>query len=119
MTGVPDPRRPRRRSIRARIAIACAGLFLVLGGILIGATYGLVAQAEPQSFVPRGALIPGCLPARGARTLAQKRTCQQLVDNRRAAAIQQRDQDRREFLAYSLAGLGLATLLAAGLGWAV
>ena len=119
MTGVPDPRRPRRRSIRARIAIACAGLFLVLGGVLIGATYGLVTHAEPQSFVPRGALITGCLPARGARTLAQKRTCQQLVDNRRAAAIQQRDQDRREFLAYSLAGLGLATLLAAGLGWAV
>jgi signal transduction histidine kinase len=119
MTGIPDPRWPRRRSIRARIAIACAGLFLVLGGILIGATYGLVAHTEPQSFVPRGALIPGCLPARGARTLAQKRTCRQLVDNRRAAAIQQRDQDRREFLVYSLAGLGLATLSAAGLGWAV
>jgi signal transduction histidine kinase len=119
MTGVPDPRRPRHRSIRARIAIACAGLFLVLGGILIGATYGLVAHTEPHAFVPRGALIPGCLPARGARTLAQKRTCRQLVDNRRAAAIQQRDQDRREFLVYSLAGLGLATFLAAGLGWAV
>ena len=119
MTGAPDRRRPRHRSIRARIATACAGLFLVLGGVLIGATYGLVTQAESQSFVPRGALITGCLPARGARTLAQKRTCQQLVDNRRAAAIQQRDQDRRAFLAYSLAGLGLATLLAAGLGWAV
>jgi signal transduction histidine kinase len=41
------------------------------------------------------------------------------VDNRRAAAIQQRDPDRREFLVYSLAGLGLATVWAAGLGWAV
>ena len=32
------------RSIRARIALACAGLFLVMGGVLIAATYGLVGH---------------------------------------------------------------------------
>ena len=46
MTGTPAPRRPRRSSVRARIAVACAGLFLVLGGVLIGATYGLVSHVS-------------------------------------------------------------------------
>ena len=31
-----------RRSVRARIALACAGLFLVTGAALVAATYALV-----------------------------------------------------------------------------
>jgi signal transduction histidine kinase len=116
MTGNPAARQPRRRSIRARIAIACAGLFLVLGGILIGATYGLVAHIKPAS----GPLIlPTCAPASRNRSLAHRHLCAQLQANRRAAAIRQASTDRSEFLVYSLTGLGMATLLAGGLGWAV
>src|SRR6202043_1143456 len=50
--GLPDPlampvseRRRRifgRRSVRARIALACAGLFLVTGAAFVAATYTLV-----------------------------------------------------------------------------
>jgi hypothetical protein len=48
MTGAPAPRRPRRSSVRARIAAACAGLFLVLGGVLIGFTYAQVGHVSQQ-----------------------------------------------------------------------
>jgi signal transduction histidine kinase len=116
MTANPAARRPRHRSIRARIAIACVGLFLVLGGILIGATYGVVAHVKPASG---SRLVAGCAPARRNASLARRRLCLQLVDNRRAAAISQASTDRSEFLVYSLAGLGVATVLAGGLGWAV
>jgi signal transduction histidine kinase len=116
MTANPAARRSRHRSIRARIAIACAGLFLVLGGILIGATYGVVAHLKPASGPP---LAARCAPVSRSRSLAQRRLCLQLLGNRRAAAIRQASTDRNEFLVYSLAGLGLATFLAGGLGWAV
>jgi signal transduction histidine kinase len=36
-----------------------------------------------------------------------------------AGAVQQGSHDRRDFLIYSLVGLGLATVLAGGLGWAL
>jgi signal transduction histidine kinase len=116
MTANPAARRSRHRSIRARIAIACAGLFLVLGGILIGATYGVVAHLKPAFGRP---LVARCAPVSGSRSLAQRRLCLQLLGNRRAAAVRQASTDRTEFLVYSLAGLGLATFLAGGLGWAV
>jgi signal transduction histidine kinase len=117
MTANPAARRPRHRSIRARIAIACAGLFLVLGSTLIGATYGVVAHIRPQAS---GVLAAArCAPASRNASLAREQVCQQLLAARRRAASMQASTDRHEFLVYSLAGLGLATLLAAGLGWAV
>jgi HAMP domain-containing protein len=117
MTADPATRRPRHRSIRARIAIACAGLFLVLGGILIGATYGLVAQINPQAS--NAALLVECTHTRATGTPAQRLLCLKLLKSRRAGAIRQASADGSEFLAYSLTGLGLATFLAGGLGWAV
>jgi hypothetical protein len=39
MSGMLPARRQRRGTVRTRIAIASAGLFLVLGGTLIAATY--------------------------------------------------------------------------------
>ena len=90
--------RPWRSSIRARIVIACAGLFLVLGGLLTIAVYTQVGRVALISVNPRGAVIrPG--------------------DPRIAVMLDA--AKRRGFLDFSLAGLGLGTLLAAGLGWAV
>ena len=43
----------------------------------------------------------------------------QAVRSYQAGATAQAISDRREFLVYSLAGLGLATVLAGGLGWAL
>jgi signal transduction histidine kinase len=91
--------RPWRGSIRARIVIACAGLFLVLGALLIGAVYtqvGRVLEVHPGS---QGEVVqPGNNPPISVTVDASK---------------------REGFLVFALAGLGLGTVLAAGLGWAV
>ena len=99
MRVIPAALRPWRSSIRARIVIACAALFLVLGAILIGAAYTQVGRVL---VVPSGAqgktIEPGSNPQINATADASKRD---------------------GFLEFTLAGLGLGTLLAAGLGWAV
>ena len=99
MRVTPAALRPWRSSIRARIVIACAALFLVLGAILIGAAYTQVGRVL---VVPSGAqgetIEPGSNPQISATTDASK---------------------RGGFLEFTLAGLGLGTVLAAGLGWAV
>jgi signal transduction histidine kinase len=132
VTGAQAPRRSRRRSrrssVRARIAFACAGLFLVLGGILIGVTYGLVSSDTPRVT---GQIIVGgrldakqfarCLGPPGHVLIAPAslpKECRKLGIYQ-AGATEQASNDRRDFLVYSLAGLGLATVLAGGLGWAV
>jgi signal transduction histidine kinase len=79
--------------------IACAGLFLVPGAILIGAAYTQIGHILVIQPGPRGEVIePGNSPPISATTDVSK---------------------RRGFLEFTLAGLGLGTLLAAGLGWAV
>ncbi len=100
MRVTPAALRPWRSSIRARIVIACAGLFLVLGAILIGAAYTQVGhQVLTFPSGPRGEVIkPGHNPQISVTIDASK---------------------RRGFLEFTLAGLGLGTVLAAGLGWAV
>jgi signal transduction histidine kinase len=105
MTATPATRRPRRSSVRARIAIACAGLFLVIGGALTGATSALVDHiVSPRITASAPAALPG-QPGGIARIL-------------NVGASEQARSDRRELTIYSLAGLGLATIAAGGLGWA-
>ena len=99
MRGIPTALRPWRRSIRARIVIACAVLFLVLGAILIGAAYTQVGRVAVIPSGPQGEHIePGRNPQIGATTDTSKRA---------------------GFLEFTLAGLGVGIVLAAGLGWAV
>jgi len=91
--------RPWRSSIRARIVIACAALFLIPGAILTGAAYTQVGRVLVIPSGARGATIePGSSPQIAATVDAPKRS---------------------GFLVFTLAGLGLGTVLAAGLGWAV
>jgi signal transduction histidine kinase len=71
----------------------------VLGAILIGAAYTQVGQVLVFPSGPRGQTIePGNNPQISATSDASK---------------------RRGFLVFTLAGLGLGTVLAAGLGWVV
>jgi len=99
MRVIPARLRPWRSSIRARIVIACAALFLVLGAILIGAVFTQVGRVLVVPYSAQGETIqPGSGPQVNATTDASKRT---------------------DFLVFTLAGLGVGTLLAAGLGWAV
>ena len=95
----PAALRPWRSSIRARIVIACAALFLVLGAILIGAAYAQVGRVlVVQSGAQEEHVEPGSNSPINVAT---------------------DDSKRAGFLEFTLAGLGLGTLLAAGLGWAV
>ncbi len=127
MTGTPGVRRPRRSGVRVRIAIACAGLFLVLGGILIGVTYGLVSHASAQAArggatysISRVQALKYCSRAGGKPPPAPPgpgTTCQARRDYQ-AGAASQASSDQHGFLVYSLAGLGVATAAAGVLGWA-
>jgi hypothetical protein len=113
-----------RRSVRGRIGLACGGLFLVTGGAFVAATYALV----DHSLVSAAATDQG-----RSATLSQLRACK--VGNRNGtltgalAAECQRfyaDADRfqrafylHELLLWSLVGLGVATIVAGILGWAI
>jgi signal transduction histidine kinase len=109
MRVTPAALRPWRSSIRARIVIACAGLFLVLGAILIVAVY---------TQVGRGVLVipPG---PRHEVTWRDGNVTYFNVPNSPQISAMTDTTKRRGFLEFALAGLGLGTVLAAGLGWAV
>jgi signal transduction histidine kinase len=128
MTSPPAPRRPRRRGVRGRIAIACAGVFLLLGAVLVGATYGILSHNAQANFgyypPPPGLLGPSRCPA-GERLIEvvppatdphPKQACSDWWPGE--SLYEQAVTENHEFLVYSLAGLGMATLAAGGLGWA-
>ena len=107
MRVTPAAFRPWRSSIRARIVIACAGLFLVPGAILIGAAYTQVGRVTEIQSGPRGEATwrqGNAIHINGANNPQISAT----IDASK----------RRGFLEFTLAGLGLGTVLAAGLGWA-
>src|SRR6476660_48060 len=108
MRFTPASLRPWRSSIRARIVIACATLFLVPGAILTGVAYTqighvLVVQSGQQGEVAT---------REGTVTYFNDTNNPQIGTTRDASK-------QRGFLEFALAGLGLGTLLAGGLGWAV
>ena len=103
----PAVLRPWRSSIRARIVLACAGLFLVPGAILIGVGY---TQVGHIMVIPSGS--PGETSWRVGNVTYFDAKSPQI-----AAMVDA--SKRRGFLEFTLAGLGLGAVLAAGLGWAV
>jgi signal transduction histidine kinase len=112
-----------RRSVRARIALACAGLFLVTGGAFVAATYTLVNHSLSSAAVtnPTGINKPllgvckiGTL--NGTLTGAQLAQCKQAFAD---AARFQRAFYLHELLLWSLVGLGVATVVAGVLGWGI
>ena len=123
---IPVPVTSRRRSVRARIALACAGLFLVTGGALIAITYLLVDQnlattvaATTSGVTPDQTLLRRCksdVPQDA--NLATK--CRQAFQAGAAAgAKQQNSAALAELLTWWLISLGALTVLAGGTGWAV
>jgi signal transduction histidine kinase len=100
--------RPWRSSIRARIVIACAGLFLVPGAILIGAAYTQIGRVM--------VIQPG---SRGEVTWREGNVTYFNDANNPQIGAMIDASKRRGFLEFTLTGLGLGTVLAAGLGWAV
>jgi signal transduction histidine kinase len=116
-----------RRSVRARIALACAGLFLVTGGAFVAVTYTLVdhslrsaAPTNEAKVQPPG--LPDCKAAQQSGTLtgALAAECQKLFAGAaQLGAANQRAYDLRQLLLWSLVGLGVATVVAGGLGWVI
>ena len=129
MTSLAARLRSRLASVRARIAIACAGLFLLLGAALIGTAYVVADHTIPQALspgVPRPLGSPHARPgagpgpsaecavaaAGGGAALPSAGSCSVLLAG-------QAKSDLSRFTEYSLAGLGGGTVLAGILGWAV
>ncbi len=116
-----------RRSVRARIAMACAGLFLVTGGAFVAVTYTLVGHSLPSVAVVKTASInkhflQSCYSGKqnGTLTDAQLGTCKQaFAVASKFGADMERTQELHELLLWSLVGLGVATVVAGLLGWAI
>jgi signal transduction histidine kinase len=116
-----------RRSVRARIALACAGLFLVTGGAFVAATYTLVDHSLPTTAVTKPAsmnkhFIQACYSGEQSGTLtgAQVPKCKQaFATAAEFGAAMERLKDLHELLLWSLVGLGIATIVAGLLGWAI
>jgi signal transduction histidine kinase len=118
-----------RRSVRARIALACAGLFLVTGAALVAATYALVDYSlgaptvADQTRTELGLLFQDCNVAKNNHSPALadpavETLCRQATfGGIRLGAADQRASDLHELLLWSLAGLGVATIVAGVLGW--
>jgi len=110
-----------RRSVRARIAVACAGLFLIIAAAFTAALYTVVDRSfgptPPPSSVPAG-LARTCQTAEANGTLkldpALMTQCQYFL-----GAANQRTHDLHQLLLWSLAGLGVATIVAGISGWAI
>lgn len=110
-----------RRSVRARIAVACAGLFLVIAAAFTAAIYTVVDRSfgptPPPSSIPAG-LVRTCQTAEANHTLkldpALLTQCEYFL-----GAANQRTNDLHQLLLWSLAGLGVATIVAGISGWAI
>ncbi|MBO0692861.1 MAG: HAMP domain-containing protein [Acidimicrobiaceae bacterium] len=116
-----------RRSVRARIALACAGLFLLTGAGFVAVTYTLVDHSLSSAPLtnqvktpPR--LIPICKNAErdGQLTGALAAECKKVFASAaQFGADSQRSHDLHELLLWSVVGLAIATLVAGGLGWVI
>jgi signal transduction histidine kinase len=126
-----------RRSVRARIAIACAGLFLVTGAAFVAVTYTLADQSFAAGSVARDAAASQTDTKQTLDAAQLSKVCQkeklggQLTDaelaqckeafagGAQAGAVYQRDRDLHQLLLWSLVGLVGGTIVAGGLGWVI
>jgi len=131
-----------RRSVRARIALACAGLFLVTGSAFVAVTYTLADRSFAAGAVARQAaanqtatnqtatkgtpdqtqLLKICqkLQLGPPMTDAQLAQCKEVFAGGAAfGATNQRDRDLHQLLLWSLVGLVGGTIVAGALGWVI
>jgi len=114
----------RRRSVRARIALACAALFLVTGGALIAVTYVLVdhnlpSAAKTTSNVDQ-TLLQRCKQSGGQGDVNFEAKCKDAFSAGAVAGAQQQGNAAlSQFLVFSLSSLGVLTVIAGSVGWLV
>jgi signal transduction histidine kinase len=134
------------QTVRVRLSVLYAALFLAAGAILLGVTYGLVASSLPRpasvSSVTRAQVakldetcklfrttgskpsggVPGKVAGKPVNNPAPVQPsaaqCRKVFAEGAAAATSaQRDQTLHDLLLFSLIGLGAVTLASGGLGW--
>jgi signal transduction histidine kinase len=114
-----------RRSVRARIGLACAGLFFITGALFVAVTYTLVdhsLSSEALNNQPDGPPKSHSFGFCKVRKINNTLTSTQLAECKKVfaeAAQFQRGFDLHELLVWSLIGLAAATIVAGGLGWAI
>jgi signal transduction histidine kinase len=109
------------RTVRLRLSILYAGLFLAAGALLLGLSYALLATSLPTT-TPQPPITPGqkAKLAHGCDQveLAAQSTCGQIATEvANTATAKQRDRALHDLLLFSLLGLAVMTLGSAGLGW--
>ncbi len=128
MSRVPRwPRWPQR--VRLRLALLYAMLFLLSGSILLALTYGLVAASLPSTSATATSSSTALDQKPSKLTLACKQPhpdpgtvlqCKRAFDaGAKAAADSVRQRALDSLVIFSLAGLGLMTVVSGGLGWYV
>jgi signal transduction histidine kinase len=130
------------QTVRFRLSVLYAVLFLAAGATLLGLTYGLVASSLPSSVptkantaqeakleaVCKHAGAPVAKTGGGKPQVVQGKpqsrpvpvpeSCRRaFAAGSRAATSSQRDQTLHDLLLFSLLGLGLMSLASGGLGW--
>jgi signal transduction histidine kinase len=121
------------QTVRARLSVLFALLFLAAGAVLLGVTYGLVASSLPRvasapNKVQEAKLNDACKLAKssaGASPLGKKgpvpkragACTKAFAAGASAATTAQRDQTLHDLLLFSLVGLGGVALASGGLGW--
>jgi signal transduction histidine kinase len=130
------PRRWWPQTIRARLTLLYAVLFLAAGSVLLGLTYGLVASRLPAttsvskfSSEQQAKLTLACKQGQhfpksnvDAKTEGahSNGACVKLTSEAaNDAAASQRDQTLNTLLLFSLIGLGVMAVASGGLGWIV
>ncbi|HEV2360426.1 MAG TPA: HAMP domain-containing sensor histidine kinase [Acidimicrobiales bacterium] len=120
------------QSVRVRLSLLYASLFLAAGAVLLGVMYALLASNLPQptAAVAAKSLESNLQAACKGAELGQERTkhsttpvpvpaaCQRaFAEGAAAAAIGQRNTTLHDLLLFSLLGLAGMTLVSGGLGW--
>ena len=123
-----------RRSVRARIALACAGLFLVTGSAFVAATFALVDRNLTSTAATAGtgtatnqtpdealqSKICQKEQLAGQLTAAQLAQCKEaFAGGAQAGAANQRERDLHQQALWSVIGLVAGTIVAGILGWAI
>jgi len=95
-----------RRTVRLRLTLWYAGLFILSGAALLAITYALVVQAFTAGTAP----VAACArPGSGCHVIP--------VAQLRAAALQEHDTVLNELLTRSAVALVVMVMLSVGLGW--
>jgi signal transduction histidine kinase len=112
-------------SLRARLTVLYALLFLIAGSALLALSYGLLAARLPKPTNPIKSLGAARLDAlckqktRSTDKALNEQCAHRLETAARLGSQSQRDQTLNTMLDVALIGLGAATLLSGALGWVI